>query len=212
MLVKLEVFLSPPVDIQGGAARQIACELQTWLKFIQVPKKLNLWFFSSSFFTIDFKLCLYARCFDTAHCPHGIFWLHLVNSPELWENNLIAENLNESHWRILFSQSFEELAKCSQNMSCGQCEVSKHLAYRHILKSIVKKLEEKNQKFSFSKLDLSLPVHMQSAVLFPLILYSDLRYRLGMVNSKSFVGKILLRIKWKFELTVHFKHEMLGKW
>ena len=85
------------------------------------------------------------------------------------------------------------------------------LAYRHILKSIVKKLEEKNQKFSFSKLDLSLPVHMQSAVLFPLILYSDLRYRLGMVNSKSFVGKILLRIKWKFELTVHFKHEMLGK-
>ena len=36
-------------------------------------------------------------------------------------------------------------------------------------------------------------------------------YRLGTVNSKSFVGKILLRIKWKFELTVHFKHEMLGK-
>ena len=25
-------------------------------------------------------------------------------------------------------------------------------------------------------------------------------YRSGMVNSKSFVGKILLRIKWKFEL------------
>ena len=37
-------------------------------------------------------------------------------------------------------------------------------------------------------------------------------YRLGTVNSKSFIGKILLRIKWKFELTVHFKHEMLGKW
>ena len=46
---------------------------------------------------------------------------------------------------------------------CGQCEVSKHLAHRHILKSIVKKLEEKNQKFGFSKLDLSLSVHMQSA-------------------------------------------------
>ena len=27
-----------------------------------------------------------------------------------------------------------------------------------------------------------------------------------MVNSKSFIGKVLLRIKWKFELTVHFKH------
>ena len=37
------------------------------------------------------------------------------------------------------------------------------------------------------------------------------RYRSGMVNSKSFVGKVLLRTKWNFELTVHFKHEMLGK-
>ena len=70
-------------------------------------------------------------------------------------------------WHILFSQSFEELAKCSQNLSCGQCDVSKRLAYRHILKSIVKRLEEKNQKFSFSKLDLSLSVHMRSAVLLP---------------------------------------------
>ena len=78
---------------------------------------------------------------------------------------MIAENLNEVHWHILFSQSFEELVKCSQNMSCGQCEVSKHLAYRHILKSIVKKLEEKNQDFSFLKLDLSLSVHMESAAL-----------------------------------------------
>ena len=52
-------------------------------------------------------------------------------------------------------------------MSCGQCEVSKRLVYRHALKSIVKKLEEKNQKFSFSKFDLSLSVHMQSAPLLP---------------------------------------------
>ena len=37
------------------------------------------------------------------------------------------------------------------------------------------------------------------------------QYRLGTVNSKSFVSKILLLIKWKFELTVYFKHEMLGK-
>ena len=36
-------------------------------------------------------------------------------------------------------------------------------------------------------------------------------YRSGTVNSKSFVHKVLLRIKWKFELTVNFKHEMLGK-
>ena len=36
-------------------------------------------------------------------------------------------------------------------------------------------------------------------------------YRSGTVNSKSFVSKVLLRIKWKFELTVHFKHEMIVK-
>ena len=36
-------------------------------------------------------------------------------------------------------------------------------------------------------------------------------YRLGTVNSKSFVGKDFLRNKWKYELTVHFKHEMIAK-
>ena len=36
-------------------------------------------------------------------------------------------------------------------------------------------------------------------------------YRSGTVNSLSFVGKALLRIKLKFELTVYFKHGMLGK-
>ena len=39
----------------------------------------------------------------------------------------------------------------------------------------------------------------------------DVFYRSGTVNSKSFVGKVLLRIKWKFELTVYFKHGILGK-
>ena len=36
-------------------------------------------------------------------------------------------------------------------------------------------------------------------------------YTSGTVNAKSLVGKVLLRIKWKFKLTVYFKHEMLGK-
>ena len=35
-------------------------------------------------------------------------------------------------------------------------------------------------------------------------------YRSGTVDSKSFVSKVLLRIKWKFELTVHFKQEMIN--
>ena len=60
----------------------------------------------------------------------------------------ILQNFEKTFLTFLFSQSFEELAKCSQNMSCGQREVLTHLPYRHILKSIVKKLEEKNQKIS----------------------------------------------------------------
>ena len=112
-------------------------------------EKLHFWFFSSSFFTIDFKICLYARCFNTLHCPHDIFWLHFANSSKLWENKMCQWPSFKFSTIKLFSQSFVELTRCSQNMSCGQCEVSKHLAYRHILKSIVKKLEEKNQKFSY---------------------------------------------------------------
>ena len=33
----------------------------------------------------------------------------------------------------------------------------------------------------------------------------------GTVNSKSFVGKDFLRNKWKYELTMHFKHEIIGE-
>ena len=107
-------------------------------------EKLNFWFFSSSFFTIDFKICLYARHFDTSHCPHDIFWLHFANSSKLWENKMCQRTSFKFSAIKLFSESFGELTRCSQKMSCGQCEVSKRLAYRHILKSIVKKLEEKN--------------------------------------------------------------------
>ena len=32
------------------------------------------------------------------------------------------------------------------------------------------------------------------------VLLMSIRYRLGTVNSKSFVGKDFLQIKWKFEL------------
>ena len=32
-------------------------------------EKWNFCFFSFSSFTIDFKICLYARCFDISHCP-----------------------------------------------------------------------------------------------------------------------------------------------
>ena len=112
-------------------------------------EKLNFWFFPSSFFTIDFKICLYTRCFDTSHCPHDIFSLHSANSSKLWENKMCQWTSFKFSAIKLFSQTFGELTRCSQSTSCGQCDVSKHLVYGHILKSIVKKLEEKNQKFSF---------------------------------------------------------------
>ena len=39
------------------------------------------------------------------------------------------------------------------------------------------------------------------------LIYSEIHvhYRSGTVNSKLFVGMVLLRNKWKFELTVYFK-------
>ena len=106
-------------------------------------EKLNFYFFSSSFFTIDFKICLYARHLD------DIFWLNFANSSKLWENKMCQWTSFKFSAIKSFSQSFGELTRCCQNTSCGQCEASKCLVHRHILKSIVKKLEEKNQKFSF---------------------------------------------------------------
>ena len=103
----------------------------TWLKFIQVPKKCSFWFFSFNTFTIDFKICLYARCWKQ-NVPNQLEWSSI---------RLI--------WYILFSQSFEELAMVSQNVSCEQCDLSKRLVYRHILKSIVKELKEKTKKSTF---------------------------------------------------------------
>ena len=38
-----------------------------------------------------------------------------------------------------------------------------------------------------------------------------MEYRSGTVNSKLFVGKDFLQIKWKYELTMHFKYVMIGK-
>ena len=57
----------------------------SWFKF---QKKIDLIFaiFSFSSFTIYFKICLYARHFDTLDCPHWIFWWYFTNSPKLWVN------------------------------------------------------------------------------------------------------------------------------
>ena len=44
-----------------------------------------------------------------------------------------------------------------------------------------------------------------------MLLFYTVIYGSDTVNSKSFISKVLLRIKWKFELTVDFKHEMIEK-
>ena len=61
---------------------------------------------------------------------------------------------------FLKSNSFKELAKCHQDIPCGQSDVSNYLAFRHILKSIVKELNEKVAKMRFLELESSLSVHM----------------------------------------------------
>ena len=130
----------------GGSARRIACNLMNLNQVYEKHKNEN---FSSCTFTTGFKICLYARCFDSSVCPHKIFWWHFANSSKLLKNYLIAENLNEvksSSLKKLFFKSLEKLAKSSQKIPCGQTDESKSLAYRHILKLVVKVHEE---KFSF---------------------------------------------------------------
>ena len=94
--------------------------------------------FSSTTFTTIFKICLYARCFDSSVCPHNNFWWHFVDSPKLLKNHLITANLNEVKSSSLtkwFFKSLEESAKCDQKILCSHTDESKHLVYRHILKN-----------------------------------------------------------------------------
>ena len=100
---------------QGGSARRIADKLEKY-------KNLN---FSSTTFTTVFIICLYENGF---------------------ENHLIAASLNEDKSSSLtkwFFKSLEELAKCHKKILCGHTDDSKCLAYRHILKTVVKVVEEK---------------------------------------------------------------------
>ena len=69
--------------------------------------------------------------------------------------HLIVENLNEVKSSSLtewFFKSLEESAKCRQENLCGQTVESKPLAYRHILKTVVKVVEEKFKFLCFSSL------------------------------------------------------------
>ena len=50
-----------------------------------------------------------------------------------------------------FFKSLEESAKCCQKILCGHTDESKCLAYRHILKTVVKVVEEKFNFLCFSR-------------------------------------------------------------
>ena len=52
-----------------------------WHIDILTGKRIFCFFLFSSF-TIDFKICVYARRLDTSYCPREIFLLHFANSPE----------------------------------------------------------------------------------------------------------------------------------
>ena len=68
---------------------------------------------------------------------------------------MIAANLNEVKSSSLtkwFFKSLEELAKCHQKILCGHTGEPKHLAYRHILKTVVKVVEEKFKFLCFFSL------------------------------------------------------------
>ena len=56
------------------------------------------------------------------------FWWHFADSSKLLKNHLIAENLNEVHWKNCF-QKFRKSAKCHQKIPRGQTDGSKCLAY-----------------------------------------------------------------------------------
>ena len=87
------------------------------------------------------------------------------------------------------------------NISCLKYTVNSNF---HLIRS--KTLSTNDFELTVPDLYFSLP-HALQIVSF----LEKLDYRSGTVNSKSFVGKGLLRIKWKFELRVYFKHGILGK-
>ena len=126
----------------GGSMWQIAGKLK---------KHKNLNFFSTTFTTV-FKICLYARCFDSSVCPHKIFWWHFADSSKLLKNHFVNElDLTSFKFAAIkwFFKSLEESAKCCQKIFCGHNDESKCLAYKHILKTVVIGVEEKFNFFVF---------------------------------------------------------------
>ena len=128
---------------QGSSGKWITGKLEK-------PKNLN---FSSTTFITVFKICLYARCFDSSVCPNKILWWHFADSSKLLKNYFVNElDLTSFKFAAIkwFFKSLGESAKCCQKILCGHTDESKCLAYRHILKTVVKVVKEKFNFLCFS--------------------------------------------------------------
>ena len=66
-----------------------------------------------------------------------------------------------------FFKSLEESAKCHQKILCGHTDELKCLAYRHVLKTVVKVMEEKFNFFVFFLNLIQVHQFTQSATLIP---------------------------------------------
>ena len=71
----------------------------TWFKY---KETCNLLFSQTTPSQLFFKICLYAKCFDSLVCPHEMFQCHFDNSPKRQETIWC----NKFEWRSLIKNCF----------------------------------------------------------------------------------------------------------
>ena len=94
----------------------------------------------------------------------------------------------DTNWNVCLNESYFECTQGSQNHALSMCLVGFNLPVVVML---------------YVSWLCSSEIDRLCTITMPWYrwIISNLLYRSGTVNSKSFVGKVLLRIKWKFELT-----------
>ena len=93
--------------LRGDQRDRLHVNWWTWIKF---KKNTKNWISLPIFSQTVFKICLYARHFDSSLSPHKIFRRHFINSSKLLKNHLITEFLNEVKSSSFF-QKFRRIDK-----------------------------------------------------------------------------------------------------